>query len=159
MVIWQRIFLPTKKTQELWVPSLGQEDLLERETATHSSILAWKVPWTEEPGGLQSMGSQKSQTRLKQLNNNNRSLNTDPSVSNDYQSLKCYIYSILCFNFFWTCSCQVQSKCSWSVGSSASSRPSPVSTIVNHCFQGCMSICTQWQKGKNMQNWLFTASF
>ena len=38
---------------------LGWEDLLEKEMATHSSILAWKIPWTEEPGGLQSMGSQR----------------------------------------------------------------------------------------------------
>ena len=45
--------------QETWVRSLGQEDLLEKETATHSSILAQRIPWTEEPGGLQSMGSQK----------------------------------------------------------------------------------------------------
>ena len=44
---------------ETWVQSLGQEDPLEKEMATHSSILAWKIPWTEEPGGLQSMGSQK----------------------------------------------------------------------------------------------------
>ena len=49
--------LPTMR--ETWVQSLGQEDLLEKEMATHSSILAWKIPWTEEPGGLQSMGSQK----------------------------------------------------------------------------------------------------
>ena len=42
----------------MWVLSLGQEDLLEKETATHSIILAWKIPWTEEPGRLQSMGSQ-----------------------------------------------------------------------------------------------------
>ena len=42
--------------QETWVLSLGHEDPLEKETATHSSILAWKIPWTEEPGGLQSMG-------------------------------------------------------------------------------------------------------
>ena len=48
--------------QETQVPSLGQEDPLEKEMAPHSSILAWKNPWTEEPGGLQSMGSQKSQT-------------------------------------------------------------------------------------------------
>ena len=48
--------------QETQVPSLGQEDSLEKEMAPHSSILAWKNPWTEEPGGLQSMGSQKSQT-------------------------------------------------------------------------------------------------
>ena len=43
--------------QETWVQSLDQEDPLEKETATHSSILAWRIPWTEEPGRLQSMGS------------------------------------------------------------------------------------------------------
>ena len=45
--------------RETWVQSLGWEDLLEKEMATHSSILAWKLPWTEEPGRLQSMGSQR----------------------------------------------------------------------------------------------------
>ena len=55
--------------QETWVQSLGGEDPLEEEMATHSSILAWRIPCTEEPGGLQSMGSQ-SQTRLKRLNSN-----------------------------------------------------------------------------------------
>ena len=45
--------------QETWVRSLGWEDPLEKEMATHSSILAWKVSWTEEPGGLQSVGSQR----------------------------------------------------------------------------------------------------
>ena len=45
--------------QETWVQSLGQEDPLEKEMATHSSTLAWKIPWTEEPGRLQSMGSQR----------------------------------------------------------------------------------------------------
>ena len=45
--------------QETWVPSLGWEDPLEKKMATHSSILAWKTSWTEEPGGLQSMGSQR----------------------------------------------------------------------------------------------------
>ena len=45
--------------QETQVPSLGWEDPLEKEMATHSSILAWRIPWTEEPGGLQSMGSQR----------------------------------------------------------------------------------------------------
>ena len=44
--------------QETWVQSLGQEDPLEKEMATHSSILTWKIPWTEELSGLQSMGSQ-----------------------------------------------------------------------------------------------------
>ena len=43
----------------IWVQSLGREDLLEKEMATHSSILAWKIPWSEEPGRLQSMGSQR----------------------------------------------------------------------------------------------------
>ena len=49
--------LPTMR--ETWVRSLGQEDLLEKDMATHSSTLAWKIPWTEEPGRLQSMGSQR----------------------------------------------------------------------------------------------------
>ena len=43
--------------QETWVRFLGQEDPLEKEITTHSSILAWRMPWTEEPAGLQSMGS------------------------------------------------------------------------------------------------------
>ena len=45
--------------QETWVQSQGWEDPLEKEMATHSSILVWRIPWTEEPGGLQSMGSQR----------------------------------------------------------------------------------------------------
>ena len=45
--------------QETWVQFLGQEDPLEKEMATHFSILAWRIPLTEEPGGLQSMGSQR----------------------------------------------------------------------------------------------------
>jgi len=45
--------------QETWVRSLGQEESLEKGMVTHSSILAWRLPWTEEPGGLQSMGSQR----------------------------------------------------------------------------------------------------
>ena len=47
-----------QETQETRVPSLNWEDSLEEEMAIHSSILAWKIPWTEEPGRLQSMGSQ-----------------------------------------------------------------------------------------------------
>ena len=45
--------------QETQIQSLGQEDALEKEMATHSSILAWRIPWTEEPSGAQSMGSQR----------------------------------------------------------------------------------------------------
>ena len=48
--------------QDTWVESLDGEDPLEEEMATHSSILVWEIPWTEEPGGLQSIGSQKSRT-------------------------------------------------------------------------------------------------
>ena len=49
--------LPT--TRETWVRSLGREDPLKKEMATHPSIHAWKIPWTKEPGGLQSMGLQR----------------------------------------------------------------------------------------------------
>ena len=59
---WYRTCLPMQEMQAL---SLGREDLLEKERATHSSILAWEIPWTEESGGLQSMGSQRSRTRLR----------------------------------------------------------------------------------------------
>ena len=48
-----------QETQEMWVRSLGQQNPLEEEMATHSSILAWKIPWTEEPAELQSMGLQR----------------------------------------------------------------------------------------------------
>jgi len=48
-----------QEIQETWVRSLGWEDPLEKEMATHCSILAWRIPWKEEPGGLQSMGSQR----------------------------------------------------------------------------------------------------
>ena len=48
--------------QEMWVPSLGWEDPLEEETATHSSILAWEIPWTEEPGGYSPWDRKESDT-------------------------------------------------------------------------------------------------
>ena len=60
--------LPTM--QKTWVRSLGQEDPLEMEMATHSSVLAWEISWTDEPSGLQSMGSQKESDMTWQLNNN-----------------------------------------------------------------------------------------
>jgi len=50
--------------QEMWVQYLGQEDPLEKEMETHSSILAWEIPWTEEAGRLRFMGSQKSWIQL-----------------------------------------------------------------------------------------------
>ena len=65
LILWwlsgKKIRLPMQETQ---VRSLGRENPLEKEMATHSSILAWEIPRTEEPGGLQSMGSQKSWTWL-----------------------------------------------------------------------------------------------
>jgi len=61
---WKRTHLPM---QETWVRSLGQEDSLEKGMAILSSILAWKTPWTEKPGRLQSMGSQKSRTLLRDI--------------------------------------------------------------------------------------------
>ena len=57
---WKRTHLPMQETQ---VQSPGREDPLEKEMATHSSILGWEIPWTEEPAGLQSMGS-KIQVQL-----------------------------------------------------------------------------------------------
>ena len=63
MNIWTSLGAQTVKRlstmRETWVPSLGQEDPLEKEMATHSSTIAWKIPWTEEPSRLQSMGSQR----------------------------------------------------------------------------------------------------
>ena len=59
MAWWLRIHLQMQKTQEMQFQSLGQEDPLEEEMATQSSILAWIIPWMEEPGELQSMGSQR----------------------------------------------------------------------------------------------------
>ena len=49
---WSSICLPMQEMQETWVQSLGREDPLEKEMAIHSSILAWQIPWTEEPGRL-----------------------------------------------------------------------------------------------------------
>ena len=62
-ILWPSLGAKTVKNlpamQETWVWSLGQEGSLEQEVATHSNILAWRIPWTEEPGGLQSTGSQR----------------------------------------------------------------------------------------------------
>ena len=69
VIIWASLIaqqvkhpLAMSEMQEMWVQSLGEEDPLEEEIATHSSMLAWKIPWAEESGGLQSTGSQKSDT-------------------------------------------------------------------------------------------------
>ena len=60
MAQWYRIYLAKQEMQQTWVRSLGQEDALEKEMETHSSILAWETPRTEESGGLQSIGLQKA---------------------------------------------------------------------------------------------------
>ena len=57
--------LPWQETQEMWVRFLSREDNLEEERASHSSTLSWEIPWTEEPEGLQSMGSERSQIQLR----------------------------------------------------------------------------------------------
>ena len=59
MALWVKNPSAMQETQEMWVQSLGREDLQEEEMATHSSILAWRIPRTEEPGGLQIMGLQR----------------------------------------------------------------------------------------------------
>ena len=64
---WQRIYLPMQEVQETWVPFLGQEGPLEKKMATHSSVLSWTIPWTEEPGGLQSMGVTKESDMTEQI--------------------------------------------------------------------------------------------
>ena len=107
---WQRGEESTAK-QEAWVGSLGGEDPLEKGMATHSSILAWEIPWTEEPGRLQSRGSQKSWTRLGSLKNNkgkdwdNPKLNPVPlelkTLATLYQAVpRRYIISII-VNTLW----------------------------------------------------------
>ena len=61
------IHLPMQETQELWVRSLGQDDPLEEEMATHSNIFAWKIPWTEEPGRLYGVAESDTSERLSSL--------------------------------------------------------------------------------------------
>ena len=65
----KRLCLLMQETQEIRVQSLGQEDPLEKERTTHASNLAWKIPWTEEPGRLQSMGLQRA-SKQKNYNSN-----------------------------------------------------------------------------------------
>ena len=79
--------------RETWVRSLGQEDQLEKEMATHSSILAWRIPWMEEPGGLQSTGSHAESDTTEQLHLltylltawKHRSLGSTSGVSNSVE--------------------------------------------------------------------------
>ena len=90
--------LVMQETQETWVRSLGQEDPLEGEMATHSSVLAWRIPGREEPGGLQSMRSHR--VRL----NRRMSASTSTSITEMFSSLlrvpgETEISRLLCFSF------------------------------------------------------------
>ena len=66
--------------QEMQVQSLGQEDSLEKEMATCSSILAWEIPWTEEPDGQQSMGSHKNRTQFSDYITTSHTQTPDPQT-------------------------------------------------------------------------------
>ena len=72
------------ETQEILVRSLGREDLLEEEMATHSSVLDCRIPWTEEPGGLQSVRVTKSQTRLSGYTQIHAGNSTQADIFNCY---------------------------------------------------------------------------
>ena len=67
MAQWVKNMPAMQKTQEMWVQALGQDDTLEEEMATHSSILALKIPWTEEPSGLQSKVLQSQTHECKHI--------------------------------------------------------------------------------------------
>ena len=82
--------LEGQETQETWVRSLDREDPLEKEMATHSSILAWKIPWTEEPGRLQFMGSQRVGHHLIKKTSDRETCSNplpDPSIIPDLDNL------------------------------------------------------------------------
>ena len=82
------VSLPTiQGTQETWVQSLGWEGPLEEGMATHSSILAWRIPWTEEPGGLQSTGRKESDT-------------TEHAACTDFQQWSLICISVICLSLF-----------------------------------------------------------
>ena len=77
-----------QEIEEMWVPSLGREDSLEEGRATHSSILAWRIPWREDPGGLQSLGSQRVGHDWKDL----ACMHTRGCVAISAYQLSCWIY-------------------------------------------------------------------
>ena len=78
-----------QETQEMWVRSLGREDPLEESTATHSSILAGRIPWTEEPGGLRSIVSQ-SQTWLSELAHTHVCKQYEHMYAQQYECIWCH---------------------------------------------------------------------
>ena len=85
--------------QEIWGFGLvGQEDPLEEETATHSSILAWEIPWTEEPGGLQSMGLQRDTTKHSSWNRGHLLGWSELLLYLDCVCIDCILRLYTCFN-------------------------------------------------------------
>ena len=80
--------------QETWVRSLGWEDPLEKEMVTHSSILAWKIPWTEEPGGLQSTWSQRVRlTVLRYIQvSSQRQISIITKQTNQKNTISCHLH-------------------------------------------------------------------
>ena len=99
MAQWWRIRLPMQETQETQVQSLGWEDPLEEELAIHSSVLAWRIPWTEEPGGLQFTGSQRVKHNLVTLRAHTHSTHLEMiyviNLAKCYISIPLYYYSDL----------------------------------------------------------------
>ena len=108
---WWRIHLPAQETQEMRVQSLGQEDPLEQEMATHSSTLAWKIPWTEEFGGLQSLGSQRvghdwayTYTHVKNISFRNRKVDLyHLNIKDCTLETSGFIHVTVCGRFFFLC--------------------------------------------------------
>ena len=79
-----------------WVQSLDWEDPLEKEMATHSSILAWRIPWTEKPGGLQSMGSKKSWKQLRVVGSLKHLCMTPLNTNTTEQQQLCWLSGETC---------------------------------------------------------------
>ena len=86
--------------QETRVQSLGQEDPLEEEMATHFTILAWEIPWTEKPGGLQSTGSQRVQHDLAIKQQQRKCSKTLATVITMERNCGSFFYTFLCFPSF-----------------------------------------------------------
>ena len=97
-----RAFLVTQQAmQEMQVWSLGWEDPLEKEMATHSSILAWEIPWSEKPGRLQSMGSPKSQTWVSGWTTTKATYEWEPHLSCSVISTPCLLLHIIAEWIWW----------------------------------------------------------
>ena len=82
--------MPMQEMQEIRVQSLGQEDPLEKEMETHSSVLAWRIPWTEDSGGLQPLGSQRVRYSL-----------VTKQYTCQQQMRTCYIAQVSLLNALW----------------------------------------------------------